>query len=98
MNSKFIILVLLVSTILFLGCDTQKGYSDLDELYSGFVKHLRESIKENLRDYCYKITPDEGTVKYMKNNNFSYRGFPDELKKQNVSLSEIENKYFKAVN
>ena len=97
MNSKFTILFLLLSTVLFLACNTQKGYSDLDELYSDFVKHLKESDEESLNNFCHKITPDEGTAKYMKDNNFSYRGFPEELKKQNVSPSEIGDEYFKAV-
>ena len=33
----------------------------------------------------------------MKKNNFSYRGFPEELEKQDESIKEIRNNYFEAV-
>lgn len=87
----------MVVAFLFLGCNSQKGYSNLDNLYSDFVTSLKDTNEDNLKNYCYKITPDQSTVTYMKKNNFSYRGVPDELEKRKLKPSFIGDNYFEAV-
>jgi len=89
--------LLILTVILFLSCDSQNGYSDLDILYSDFVLHLKDSNTENLKNYCYKITPDQETVNYMKKNQFSYRGIPEELEKRKIKPSYIGDKYYESV-
>jgi len=90
-------LLLLFITISLTSCSSQNGYSDLDKLYSDFVVYLQDSSIENLKDYCYAITPDQGTVDYMKKNGFSYRGIPDELEKRKIEPSYIGDKYYESV-
>lgn len=58
--------LLLLTAILLVSCNSQKGYSDLDKLYSDFVKYLKDSNLENLKNYCYRVNPDQATVDYMK--------------------------------
>ncbi|WP_157972990.1 hypothetical protein [Aureibaculum luteum] len=95
--TKFSTYFLLLISFSLLGCNSQSGYSDLDELYSDFVVFLKDADENNLKAYCNKITPDQGTVDYMKNNNFSYRGIPEELEKQNIKPSLIGEEFFKSV-
>lgn len=95
-KSNFLILLLL-SSVFLMGCNGQsQGYGDLDLLYADFVKYLKSS-DENLKQYCHKITPGAGTVAWMEKNNFSYRGIPEELKKQNVEVKVIGDKYYEMV-
>ena len=97
MKYYFIALVFLLTS----SCQSQsqsqsQGYENLDTLYSDFVSSLKLNDTE-LKKYCFKITPDAGTIKYMEKNNFSYRGIPEELKKQNIAVSLIGEKYFESV-
>jgi len=94
MKLKFL---LTLSTILLISCNSQNGYSDLDKLYSDFVLYLKDSNNENLKSYCDKICLDQETVNYMKKNNFSYRGVPEELEKRKIDPSGIGGKYYKYV-
>jgi len=89
--------LLLSTAILFISCNSQNGYSDLDKLYSDFVFYIKDSKTENLKDYCYAITPDQGTVDFMKKNKFSYRGIPEELEKRKIEPSYIGDKYYESV-
>ncbi|MEM6684437.1 MAG: hypothetical protein AAF617_01475 [Bacteroidota bacterium] len=90
-------LLILVITVLCYGCDSQKGYADLDKLYEDFVYYLKDANLENLKNYCYAITPDQTTVEYMKKNNFSFRGIPEGLEKNNVKPTYIGEKYYEYV-
>jgi len=90
-------LLLLVVVISFTSCNSENGYSDLDLLYSDFVLYLQDSNTEKLKDYCYAITPDQGTVDFMKKNAFSYRGIPEELEKHKIKPSYIGDKYYESV-
>ena len=94
---KYIYVFLLLITISLVGCDSQKGYTDLDKLYADFVIYLKDSNTENLKNYCYQITPDQGTVDYMKKNHFSYRGIPEELEKRKINPSYIGDKVYERV-
>lgn len=80
-----------------MSCSNPKGYSDLDKLYADFVVKLKDPNPEQLKAYCYAITPDQHTVDYMKENAFSYRGIPEELEKQKLQPSYIGDVYYKAV-
>ncbi|MBL0335944.1 MAG: hypothetical protein IPP73_11775 [Chitinophagaceae bacterium] len=83
--------------IIFSSCSSKsKGYSDLDKLYSDFVVCLK-STPERLKKYCEDISPDKGTVAYMKKHKFSYRGIPEELEKRKLSVSFISDEYYKRV-
>jgi hypothetical protein len=94
-NMKRFCLLLFVFT---LGCKpASSGYKDLDKLYADFVIVLKDTSEMRLKQYCYDITPDENTVKFMKENKFSYRGIPEELEKQNLKVSVIGDNYFKQV-
>lgn len=73
------------------------GYENLDSLYSGFVHYLKAGGDE-LKNYCFRITPDPSTVAYMEQNNVSYRGIPEQLKKQNINVSLIGEKYYESMN
>lgn len=88
---------LLLGSILLISCDSKKGYSDLDKLYADFVVYLKDSNTENLKNYCYEITPDQETIDYMKKNNFSYRGIPEELENNKIEPSYIGDKYYEYV-
>src|SRR5688572_16787629 len=73
-----------------------KGYDNLDTLYSDFVRYVKIG-GDDLKNYCSRITPDLATVDYMEKNNTSYRGIPNELKKQNINVSLIGEKYYENV-
>lgn len=90
---KFLLLI----TVLLVSCNSQKGYSDLDKLYSDFVVYLKDSNLESLKNYCYKITPDQSTFNYMKKNKFSYRGLPEDFEKRNVKPSYLGDLYYESV-
>ncbi|GAA4113363.1 hypothetical protein GCM10022393_12300 [Aquimarina addita] len=94
MKFKFLLLIVTLSLI---SCNSQDGYADLDVLYADFVVSLKDANTENLKSYCYSITPDQKTVDYMKKNNFSYRGIPEELEKRNIKPSYIGDKYYESV-
>jgi hypothetical protein len=85
--------------LLATSCQVQSkstGYDNLDKLYSDFVRYLKIG-GEDLKEYCFRICPDKGTVAYMEQNNVSYRGIPDELKKQKLEVSIIGEKYYENV-
>lgn len=98
MKSKKTLFIFLMLNLAFLtSCKSQsQGYSNLDSLYADFVINLKCS-DENLKQYCYKITPDAGTIIFMEKNNFSYRGIPEGLKKQNVDVKVIGDRYYEMV-
>ena len=77
--------------------NSQSAYSNLDKLYADFVKCLKDSNPQKLKEYCYKVTPDKATIAYMKKNNFSYRGLPEQVVKKRIKLSTIAEDYYKAV-
>lgn len=82
-----------------ISCNAQSkstGYDNLDTLYADFVRYLKTGGDE-LKQYCFRICPDKGTVAYMEKNKVSYRGIPDELKKQNLDVSIIGEKYYESV-
>ncbi len=78
------------------GQSKSKGYENLDTLYMDFV-HFLKIGGDDLREYCFRICPDEGTVEYMEQNNVSYRGIPDELKKQNLKVTLIGDEFYKSI-
>ncbi|MGV0938389.1 hypothetical protein [Empedobacter falsenii] len=59
--------------------------------------HFLKIGGDDLREYCFRICPDEGTVEYMEQNNVSYRGIPDELKKQNLKVTLIGDEFYKSI-
>ncbi|WP_018343684.1 hypothetical protein [Cytophaga aurantiaca] len=84
--------------IILIGCETkQQGYSDLDLLYSDFVKVLKSNNEDDLKQYCYKITPDVGTIDYMKKNNFSYRGLLEQINNSKDSIDKKQEIYFQQI-
>jgi hypothetical protein len=89
-------IALAVATFMSCGDSKSEGYENLDLLYKDFVVNLKSS-EQNLKDYCIKITPDNGTVAFMKKNKFSYRGIPEELEKQKLDVSIIGEKYYERV-
>ena len=93
-NIMFFILVLLTNSCN--GQSKSKGYDNLDTLYMDFVRYIKIG-GEDLKEYCFRICPDEGTVAYMEQNNVSYRGIPDELKRQNLKVTLIGEEYYKSV-
>lgn len=93
MDFKNFILILLFFTLF--SCTSNNGYSDLDNLYSDFVKTLKDSDSDKLKAYCYRITPDHGTFKYMNENNLSYQRIPDALEERNIKPSYIGAYYYK---
>lgn len=80
--------------ITLVGCHTQEGYKDLNKLYADLPVYLNSPDDAALKAYCYKITPDAGTVAYMKAHRFSYRGLPEALEEQQVSVTKIGDDYF----
>lgn len=92
----FLSMVLAVAIFMSCGEGKSEGYENLDVLYKDFVVNLKSSEK-NLKEYCMKITPDKGTVAFMKKNKFSYRGIPEELEKQKLDVSIIGEKYYERV-
>jgi hypothetical protein len=92
----FLSVFLAVATFMSCGESKSEGYEDLDVLYKDFVINLKSS-EANLKDYCMKITPDKGTVAFMKKNKFSYRGIPEELERQKLAVSIIGEKYYERV-
>lgn len=88
----------LLFILLFAACSSQqKGYSDLDALYSDFVTVIKTNDTSKIKEYCHAITPDQGTVDYMKKTKFSYRGIPKELEKRKLKASMIGDLYYKQV-
>lgn len=73
-----------------------KGYENLDTLYTDFVRYIKIGGND-LEAYCIKINPDDETVAYMEKNQVSYRGIPNELKKRQISVSSLGEKYFESV-
>lgn len=91
--------VLFVFVALAAGCkgkNTSTGYENLDTLYADFVVYLKKGGND-LKEYCFRICPDKGTVAYMERNNVSYRGVPDKLKEQKLDVSIIGEKYYESV-
>lgn len=93
-------LIIAAVTLFVRSCRSQgvqsKGYENLDTLYADFVRYLKAG-GDGLKTYCFRITPDTGTVRYWEKNNISYRGIPDELKKQKLSVNLIGEEYYKSV-
>ena len=88
----------LFSLIVLAGCKTTSdGYANLDELYADFVTVIKANDTNSIKQYCYKITPDAGTVAFMKDKHFAYRGIPTELEKQKIEVAAIGEQYFKQV-
>lgn len=78
-------------------CTSKKGYSDLDLLYSDFVEILKSSNTRDLKNFCYKITPDDRTFEYMNRNNFSYHRIPEALVERNIKPSYLGEQYYEHV-
>lgn len=92
--TKYIFYYTLIVSTLF-SCDsTQERYTDLDELYADFPTYIKDPNTENLRKYCYDITPNNDIVRYMKANNFSYRGLPEALEVRLLEPSYIGEQYY----
>ena len=85
--SAFLLLSAITLTLLSLGsCKSgSKGYSDLDVLYADFVTSLKAGDNA-LKQYCFRITPDAGTIRYMKKKGFSYRGLPEGLEERGLDV------------
>ncbi len=91
---SFIILILLLTSCT---ASQKSGYSDLDELHRDFVTNLRENDVPGLYEYCLSIYPDQKSIEYMKKNDFSYRGIPNELERYKIKTSDLCALYFERV-
>lgn len=87
----------LLIIILFISCNSQKEYSDLDELYSDFFRNLKDSNTENLKNYCHRIVPDQETINYLKNNGLPYRETAEQIQKRKSEPSYLGDRYYGAV-
>ena len=45
-------------------------------------------------EFCVLLAPDEATLKYMRQNEISYRGIPNEFDKTIQSVSSISDKFY----
>ncbi|HRN80219.1 MAG TPA: hypothetical protein PKY29_07455 [Ferruginibacter sp.] len=81
--------------IFLTGCEFKKeGYQDLDNLFADFSTYLKAS-DDSLRSYCYKITPDESTLKYMEKHDIHIGGIPKKLRAMKADVrNDLQEKYF----
>lgn len=98
MKSHFYKISRLTSLLIFIsitGCQSKpEEYEDLDKLFADFPKYLKAS-DDSLRVYCYKITPDESTVKFMEENDVNSSGIPEKLKAVYADIYvDLKEKYF----
>lgn len=79
----------------FIGCESKKdGYKDLDKLFADFPKYLKAS-DDSLKIYCYKITPDESTLKFMEEHDINIGGIPKKLRALHADINiDLKEKYF----
>lgn len=96
---KLLTLPLVALTFLFNTsiAQQQKGYTDLDKLYRDFPVILKSDKWADIENYCSKILPDEGTLKYMAEKNFSYRGLPEAKEKMPLVLDYARVSYMAMV-
>lgn len=98
---KIVNLLLLTVLLSFVHCDSQSlknsGYSDLNELFQDFPKILKSKEWKDIETYVKKITPDEGTLDYMKENKLSYRGLPQVQEKMPMAINYIHASYLASV-
>ena len=87
----------LLIIVLFISCNSQKGYTDLDELYSDFFRYLKDSNTENLKNYCHRITPDQETIDYLKKNKIPYRETSEQIEKRKSDPSYLGDRYYGAI-
>lgn len=74
------LLQILLAGLLLAGCESQKGYDSIEELYKDSVVAIKTKDKAEIEKFVRTIIPDEKTAKYMRRVNYSYRGFPEGLK------------------
>ena len=91
---KTIFLFILV-TLMINSCNSQeKKYSELKFVYSDLVEALKSKDDNVLKNFCYKIAPDQTTIEYMTKNNLCYRGIPCQLTSRNMDIKAIGDAFY----
>ncbi|MDR0659763.1 MAG: hypothetical protein LBG19_02955 [Prevotellaceae bacterium] len=84
---KLLILLLMAVGFLFVSCSESVSYSNIDDLYKASVEAMKSKDLKKIEEFVLKILPDGQTIRYMKDEKFSHRGFPEGLEEHPEVLS-----------
>ncbi len=73
-----------------------RGYKTLDEAFRKFVEILKTKDDNLLMEFTKNISLDEYSQEFMERIGYVYRGFPIEMKTQNITFEKINTFYFDA--
>ncbi|MFN8241358.1 MAG: hypothetical protein U0X39_11510 [Bacteroidales bacterium] len=73
------------------------GYTDINELFRDFPRVLKSGSWKEIENYCRRILPDAGTLAYMREKGFAYRGLPEIQDKLPLALDYIRISYLENI-
>ena len=74
-----------------------RGYKDINELFSSFVKVLKSENDSLLMKFCEAVVYDEYTKEFMLRINYEYRGFPRKMMLSNKTTEDAVKEYYNEI-
>lgn len=70
------------------------GFKDIDTMYEALVEALKSDDDTKLRKFAAAVVPDAHSLDFMNRSNLHYRGFPDRINEQQVSIETLVESCF----